>query len=211
MNESLAEERLRLARWLRGLDPTDWAVPSLCAGWSCREVLAHLVTPFEASWPTVGLSMLRRGPAGAMDVWARALGERPIPELLASLERHAASTARPPGLPATAPLTDVLVHGLDIRWAITGPPPTVDHHDPGRVRACLEFLTSWRALGTFLPPGRLRAVRLVASDTEFSFGSGRTITGPALALAAGMLGRRPAYRLLHGDGLSSWTEAADSS
>jgi uncharacterized protein (TIGR03083 family) len=204
MDDILLSERLTTVRHLRSLDAADWARPSLCAGWSAREVLAHLVTPFEVSLPRMGLSMLRHlGPAGAMDAWARHLAARPVVDLLDVLEAHAGSTFRPPGLPLAAPLTDVLVHTVDVRWALEVS-PGVDHVDSAHVLPSLEFLTTPKAVGVFLPRGRLDGVRLVADDAAFDHGSGDVVTGPALALAAGACGRAPAYDLLDGPGLARW-------
>ena len=130
IDQVLTSERLALLEWLRGLDDQAWARPSLCAGWSARDVLAHLITPFEVSLLPMGLSMLRHGPAGAMDLWARTLAQRPVDELLEILERHVHSSFRPPGLPLAAPLTDVLIHGLDIRWSQPPELPRVESHRP---------------------------------------------------------------------------------
>ena len=205
MEDLLRGERLMLVRHLRGLDDEDWARPSLCAGWTTHDVLGHLVTPFEVSLPRMALSMLRHGPAGAMDVWARSIAERPVDDLLGVLEANAGSTWHAPGMPLVSPYTDVLVHGLDIRWALQGH-PSVDHIDPAAVVPTLEFLTTRKAVGVFLPAGRLDGVRLVADDAAFSWGSGPTISGPALALAAGACGRESAYALLSGEGLARWRD-----
>lgn len=203
MEDLLRRERLTLVRHLRGLDDEDWARPSLCAGWAVRDVVAHLVTPFVVSLPRMAVSMLRHGPAGAMDVWARSIGQRPPAELVDLLEANAGSTFHPPGLPLAAPLTDVLVHGVDVRWALQGH-PSVDHVDPASVVPSLQLLTERKAVGVFLPAGRLDGVRLVADDADFARGSGPTISGPALALAAGACGRESAYALLSGEGLAGW-------
>ncbi|MDL5154919.1 maleylpyruvate isomerase family mycothiol-dependent enzyme [Actinomycetospora termitidis] len=203
MKELLRDQRLATARHLRTLDLDAWSRPSLCTGWRTREVLAHLVTPFEVSMPRMAVSMLRhRGPAGAMDVWARTLGRRAPGDLIDVLEANADSTFHPPGLPLEAPLTDVLVHTLDIRWAVE--PPAVDHVDPAHVLPALEFLTTPRAVGVFLTRGRLDGIRLEADDVDFTWGEGETVRGPALALAAGACGRTPAYDLLDGEGLTRW-------
>jgi uncharacterized protein (TIGR03083 family) len=204
VDDILRTERLATVRRFRALDDGSWERPSLCAGWRTREVLAHLVTPFAVSLPRMALSMLRHlGPAGAMDAWARHLAARPVDELLDLLEAHAGSTFHPPGLPLAAPLTDVLVHTVDVRWALEAS-PGVDHVDPAHVLPALEFLTSPKAVGVFLPRGRLDGVRLVADDLDVAYGSGDLVSGPALALAAGACGRAPALALLDGPGVERW-------
>ncbi|WP_018330423.1 maleylpyruvate isomerase family mycothiol-dependent enzyme [Actinomycetospora chiangmaiensis] len=206
MKDILRTARLTAVRRFRALDDEDWARPSLCSGWRTREVLAHLVTPFEVPLPRMALSMVRhRGPSGAMDAWARSLAERDAADLVDVLEANAGSTFHPPGLPLEAPLTDVLVHTVDIVWALAGH-ASVDHVDPAHVEPSLAFLTTPKAVGVFLPRGRLDRVRLEAEDTTFVHGTGPTISGPALALAVGACGRAPAYDLLDGPGLARWRD-----
>ena len=204
MEDILRIERLTTVRHLRALDAEAWSRPSLCAGWTVRHVLAHMVTPFEVSlWQMGGTVLRRRSLAGAMDAWARRLAERPVGDLLDVLERNAASTWHAPGMPLASPLTDVLVHTLDIRWALDVS-PTVDHVDPAHVLPSLEFVTTPSAAGVFVPKGRCDGVRVVADDVDFAHGTGPTISGPALALLAGACGRAPALDLLSGDGLARW-------
>jgi len=59
--EAIRRERLGLVDWLRQLSPSDWNRPSLCAGWTVKHVVAHLVTPFEVSVPAFALSIARHG------------------------------------------------------------------------------------------------------------------------------------------------------
>lgn len=69
-----AEERDRFVGDLRVLSNEQWARPSLCTGWSVRDLTAHLMMPYELSVP----GLLRRiVPARfnfdrLADRWARA-------------------------------------------------------------------------------------------------------------------------------------------
>jgi len=45
----MLRQRRRLADTLAGLDQAQWAAPSRCAGWACRDVVSHLVT-VNAFW-----------------------------------------------------------------------------------------------------------------------------------------------------------------
>lgn len=194
------DERLRLVDRLRGLPDDAWDTPSLCAGWSVRHVLAHLVTPFAVSVPAMAIAVLRqRSLGGAMDAAARRLAaERTPQQLLASLEQNAASPFRPPGMPLTAPLTDAVAHSADIRWALGD--PVADWADPVRVTPVLDFLTGRRARTAFVPAGRLRALELVATDSGWRHGHGEVVQGPGIAVAMAVLGRRPAFEELTGGG-----------
>jgi uncharacterized protein (TIGR03083 family) len=198
----IAAERRRLAGLLAGLNDAQWATPSLCAGWTVRHVAAHLITPFAVAVPKLVLSVLRTGSvAGAMDRQARRLGQWPTAELVATLERHAETRFRPPGGTAAAPLTDILVHGMDIRWPLGR---ADDRPDPQHLRPVLELLTDPAGSRGLVPRGRTAGVRLVATDVDWAHGSGPEIRGAALPLALGVLGRDVARPELTGDGLRNW-------
>jgi uncharacterized protein (TIGR03083 family) len=65
-------ERTRLLHVLDGLDEEGWGTPSLCAGWSVRDLVVHLLMPYELS-ATRFLAMLLRARLDfdrAADRWA---------------------------------------------------------------------------------------------------------------------------------------------
>jgi uncharacterized protein (TIGR03083 family) len=198
--DALRSERLLLVDRLRALTPSEWEVETLCTGWSVRHVVAHLCTPFLVSTPAMGLLITRhRSVARAMDAAARRIAaERSREDLLRLLEERAESTFRPPGLPLSAPLTDAVAHSADIRWAVGD--AIEDWARPDRLRPVLEFLVGPRAAVAFVPPGRLRGVRLVATDQDWAHGRGKVLEGPSLLLAMAVLGRRPALDGVQGDG-----------
>lgn len=200
--EVIRQERLGLVGRLRELPDAAWTTPSLCAGWSVHHVVAHLVMPFSVTPPQLMLQVVRsRGLAAATDHIANQLRERPPSELLARLEENAASTFRPPGLPAAAPLTDIVAHNVDVRWALG------DAHDdwgrPDRLRPALDFLVGPRARAGFVPRNRLKGLRLVADDQDWAHGSGADVTGSSLALAMAVLGRSAALPSLRGEGVEA--------
>ncbi len=101
--------------------------------------------------------------------------------------------------PITGPLsglTDVLVHGGDIRIPLGLP----FDPDPHLVSLALDFLTGSRALG-FVPFGRLRGIRLQASDVDRSWGRGAEVRGPVRALMMAACGRGALLHQLDGPGL----------
>ena len=199
--DDIARERRAVVARLRDLPEDQWRTPSLCAGWDVHHVVAHLATPFLVSRPAMGLRFLRHGGIGsAMDATARSLAQRPPQELLDVLERHADSRFVPPGFRLPTPLTDVVVHGADIRWALGD--PHEDWGDPARLRPVLDFLVGPLAVAGFLPPSRRSGLRLVATDQAWSHGRGAEVSGPGLHLALALLGRRPALDGLSGEGVS---------
>ncbi|MEH3154743.1 MAG: maleylpyruvate isomerase family mycothiol-dependent enzyme [Gordonia paraffinivorans] len=105
----------------------------------------------------------------------------------------------PPGTGPVAPLTDLLIHGQDIRR-----PLGLDRSfDADRLRAALDFLTS-RASRRGFAPLRL-PVRWVADDVDWSSGAARadlpTVTGPAEAVMLALTRRPVAVDDLSGDGV----------
>lgn len=105
-----------------------------------REVVAHLVVPLEVSTPRFALAMLAgRGSFDRANVrLARAQARRPFAEVVDVLRRKAESRFTPPGSGPEAPLTDLLIHSLDICW------PLGLSRDlrPDRLHKSLTFLTA---------------------------------------------------------------------
>lgn len=56
---AFAAERDQLVTQLRDLTEPQWATPSLCGGWTVRDVAAHLLMPYELSLPRFLVGMWR--------------------------------------------------------------------------------------------------------------------------------------------------------
>lgn len=194
----IADERRGLADLLSGLTPEQQATQSLCSEWRVRDVVAHLVVPLEVGIPRFALAMLlSRGNFDRANVrLTRERGRRPFGELLEVLRRSADSRFTPPGAGPEAPLTDVLVHGLDIRWPL-GLPRVIPEQ---RLRTSLDHVTDPSSRG-LVPKGALDGLRVEADDIEWTHGSGPVVRGPADALLLALTGRLPALDHLDGDGV----------
>ncbi len=195
---AIADERRTVADMLSKLTVEQQTTPSLCTGWSVRDVAAHLVMPMEVGMPTFLLTMLAcRGDFDRANVrLTRRQAERPFEEIVEVLERRAASRFTPPGSGPEAPLTDLLVHGLDIRW----PLGLAREIPEERVRAVLTFLTGRSARG-LVPRGLLAGLRFEADDMDWVHGHGPVVRGRAEALLLALTGRGAALGALAGDGL----------
>src|ERR1700712_1847205 len=113
----IAAERLRLAGELEARTAEEWALPSLCGEWTNAEVLAHLNVPFNVSGPTFLVEMVKaRGSFDRANArLATALARRMDPaSCIAGLRAHADHRFTPPGFGPEAPLTDTIIHGIDI-------------------------------------------------------------------------------------------------
>jgi uncharacterized protein (TIGR03083 family) len=129
---------------------------------------------------------------------AREQARRPFGELTEVLARKADSRFTPPGSGPEAPLTDLLVHGLDIRW-----PLGLQREIPEeRLRKSLTFLTA-AAAGPVVAKGTLDGLRFEAEDIVWAHGSGPTVSGDAEAILLAISGRTTALAHLSGDGVST--------
>jgi uncharacterized protein (TIGR03083 family) len=197
----IAAERRRLADELESLPPEAWEGPSLCDGWTVHMVAAHLNAPWEASVPSALVEVVKaRSLAGGFDRLARKIADTlPPAACVAGLRDHADSRFTPPTFGPEAPLTDVIVHGVDILL----PSGRSVEIDPVALAASLEFL-SWGKSKGFVPKGRVDGLVFEASDLDVRGGPGQSVVrGPALALCATLCGRRALLGQLSGEGLAT--------
>lgn len=196
----IADERRAVADVLSGLTEEQQATASLCAAWTVHDVAAHLVMPLEVSMPRFLVTMLAcRGDFDRANVrLTRQQARRPFAEIVEVLHRRAASRFTPPGSGPEAPLTDLLVHGLDIRWPLG---LTRDLPEE-RVKTSLTFLTSRSARG-LVAKGSLDGLRFEADDLDWTHGQGPVVNGRAEALLLAFTGRHAALDVLNGDGLAT--------
>jgi uncharacterized protein (TIGR03083 family) len=189
------QQRLAVADLIDGLDEDQLTRPSLCRGWDLRTVAAHLASAVSPGKLPFLLAVLRhRGDAHrANDTMARRTALQPTADLAATLRRYAESRFAPPVVGPCGPLTDVVVHGGDMRLplGLTHTP------DPSHVRLALEFITTGRPVG-FMPKRRLDHLRLVAEDTDWAWGDGDVISGSGIDLLMAACGRTAVLERLSG-------------
>jgi len=197
--EQITAERRRLADALAPLSSDEWRAPSLCAGWSVHVVAAHLNAPWEVSVPSALWSVVRAGGLEkGFDATARELAQRLDPaRCVEGLRTHAADRFTPPFTGPEAPLTDVLVHGLDMLEPLG--------RSAGAGSEALRTSLSWVASGPgkgFASRRRVADLRIEATDLALETGpGGAVVAGPALALLGALCGRRALLDQLHGDGV----------
>jgi uncharacterized protein (TIGR03083 family) len=129
-----------------------------------------------------------------MDVDAKRTAARPPDEIIARLRARVTTTNRPPA-PVRTMLGEIVVHSDDIRRPL-GLPSDVA---PEALLACLEMYKN-----ASFPVGtkkRIEGLRMVATDVDWSHGTGPEVTGPGLAMMAAMTGRRAGLDELSGAGL----------
>ncbi|MFI8089054.1 maleylpyruvate isomerase family mycothiol-dependent enzyme [Streptomyces sp. NPDC086080] len=189
-------ERAALAADLAGLTDEQWETPSLCAGLTVREVLAHLTAgaSLDAVRWLAGVIRCRFDFDRQVAVrLAEQLGATPG-ETLGRFRRIALSRTKPP-LPALAMLGETIVHGEDIRRPLgirRDPPIDV-------VTATAEYYRGSDLV--VVAKGRIDGLELVADDGPFRTGSGSLVSGRTVALVMAMTGRAAYCDDLEGDGV----------
>lgn len=195
----IAQERRILADALSGLDTRQWTTPSLCRGWTVHDVAAHVLMPLVTPLPKVVLSMARSGFSfdRANVKLTAAVARRSNDEIVLGLRANADRSFKPPGMGYEAPLTDVIVHGQDIRR------PLGIHHtfDPEHLQRSLTFL-SGKSQG-FVPKGLTDGIRFDATDFDWAGGDGALARGTGEAILLTMTGRRVAVAELEGPGVDT--------
>lgn len=193
-------QRRRTADLLAGLSGEQWDHPSLCEGWTVRDVAAHL-TLQQLGLGAALLSALRH-PGGLNHVIlesARDRAHRPADRLVAGIRATVGSRRHNVGVTSLETLTDILVHGQDIAVPLgleLEIPPEAAAVAAERVRSTGGTRTA--RVFRHLP---LEGFRFVATDVSWAAGEGPEIRGPAAALLLLLTGRRAGLDRLAGDGV----------
>ena len=179
----------RFADVVAGLTPQEWAAPSLCAEWSNRDVLGHLVVGCGHPVGEFLGAMIRQrnfDRANTATATARARG-RSAESLL---DDFRAVSAHPAGVgryfPSRLLLGDHITHELDILFAVDREPdipsPLLDAVLNTQVAFPNPFVPAYR---------NAQGLQLRAVDTGWRHGTtGPTVEGTAAELIS-VLGNRP--------------------
>jgi uncharacterized protein (TIGR03083 family) len=198
IRNEISRLRRHFADRIESLDETAWNSPSWCEGWRMRDVLSHLVQNAERTYRSLTLDLIRGGfrPDPSMDKAAKRLGEVPVPELADRLRVAAERELRLPGSSEAMGLADVLVHcadafrpvGLDADLPPADAPPALD--------------ALWGAGRVVVHAAPQRGRRLVATDLDWSRGSGPEVRGKGMDLLLLVANRRQVLPCLDGPGLA---------
>jgi uncharacterized protein (TIGR03083 family) len=192
-------QRLRTVELLEALTPREWERPSLCDGWTVRDVAAHLTL----QQLTLGAALrgVLRHPGSVNHVihaTARDRARLPTDRIVAEIRGTVGSRRHNVGLTPFETLIDIVVHGQDIAvptgHALEVPPEVAAAAasrvwDDRRSRKAKVFKA--------LP---YDGHRLAATDTDWSVGDGPEVRGPALALLLLLTGRPVVLPQLEGEG-----------
>lgn len=189
-------ERDALADDLAGLTDEQWATPSLCTGWTVRDVLLHITVTAKLTPPQFFLRFAGSGfrfHTMAERNIARERRATPADDL-AEFRRVRGRTSSPPG-PVITWLGETIVHSEDIRR-----PLGITHTYP--MDALVQIADFYAGSDLLIgAKSRMAGLALQATDTEWSAGTGPEVTGPVLSLVMAMTGRTAALADLAGSGL----------
>ncbi len=173
-----------LADLLESSPPETWDIPSLCEGWQVRHVIAHVTMPARLTPEQFGAEMAAA--RGDFDVLSTTVAARdaslPLADQLNALRSEALRAWQPPGGGAAGALSHAVIHSLDVTIALDRPPAAPE----AAVVAILDELTA--AHGRWFGV-RLTGVRLEATDTDWSWGSGEAVRETSGVLVALLSGR----------------------
>lgn len=189
------DERADFATFLATLSPQQWEAATLCVGWRVRDVVAHMISYDELSVRGL-VARFAKGwflPDRVNAVGLAEYNMRSSEELLALLKDH----LEPRGLPAAfggmVALVDGVIHQQDIRRPL-GMPRDIPAE---RLLPTLRCALTAPVIRGFW---RVRGVRLVATDLDWSTGTGPEVKGRAEALLMTIAGRRGVVGELSGPG-----------
>jgi uncharacterized protein (TIGR03083 family) len=200
----IGAERTSLVDALAALPDADWDKPSLCTGWTVRDVVGHLIATAEMTPPKFfaklagsGFNFQKMTRKEIEQITAGASSA----DLLARFRTRVPARTAPPG-PAVSWLGETIVHGEDVFRALGG----YREHPVEHLVAVADFYkTSNLLIGA---KNRVSGVTLRATDTDWSHGSGPQASGPMVALVLAMTGRKAALDDLSGEGVALLRERA---
>ena len=203
LTPQIAGELAEFTDLLAGLAPEQWDHPTLCERWRVRQVAGHIIGGYDPGLTVWGgmFGALRNGFSfdKYLDAWARAHEAGRSPEQLVDALRSLDLTKGIAGfVPPRRRLHEHVVHHQDVRRPL-GRPRTMPEE---RLRAVLDVAHSPRA------PEKVakwaKGLTFVATDLDWSAGSGPTVEGPGEALLMALSQRPVALAELSGAGLETF-------
>ena len=196
--QMIKTERASLVDALDKLPDADWDKPSLCARWTVRDVVGHIVATASMTPPRFIAKLAGSGfnfqTMVGRDI-AHVTAGKTNADLVNALRSRIVARTAPPG-PATSWLGETIVHGEDIFRALDG----YRAHPVAHVVAVADFYQGSNLL--IGAKDRISGITLRATDTEWQHGSGPEASGPILALVLAMTGRTAALDDLTGEGVA---------
>lgn len=196
--------RLLVADFLESLSGAQWRRPSLCEGWTVKDVATHL------TMQQIGLGEALLGAVrhpGGINRMIRQSAKRradmPRQQIITEIRDMVGSRRHNIGVTCQETLIDILVHSQDIAM------PLDRRLDVEPQAAAVAATRVWSYAGSakakVFKDIPLDSVRFRATDVTWQVGAGREIEGPIAAILLVLTGRRAALPMLSGDGAAMLT------
>jgi uncharacterized protein (TIGR03083 family) len=201
---AIDEQRQALVRLLESLTADDWNQPSLCEGWTVRQVAAHLAlqnTTWSAMPRAVADAVRHGGMNGAIHAMACRHATAPVEVIVGEIWDRIGVHRPLPTVTFRETAIDYLVHGMDIATPL-GRGMTMSPD-----LAVLAADRVWSNPRMFHARKKLAGYRLVADDVWWSAGDGQEVRGPISALLLLLTGRPAALSMLTGPGAAGLRQA----
>ena len=168
-----------------------WTVPSLCPGWTVRDVIVHLAYHTHRS--------LKEG-VGNLDKTTAMMVEREKASSSDGLLRWLSSPPAPAERKSRGTLAELVIHQQDVRRPLGLP----RDYPEDALRSSLDLCTT-RHGNIFVIDRRFRlgrGLRLFTTDLVWTTGAGPEVCGTAESVLLAIAGRRTVLSDLDGDGVS---------
>ncbi len=193
--------RLRTAELLEQLSDDEWVQPSLCEGWTVRDVAAHLTQQQLRLADAFRVAVRHPGGMNRMiRDGARRRAELPREQLVAEIRGMVGSRRHNIGVTCQETLIDILVHSQDIAVPL-GRRLEIDPA-AAAVAATRVWSLSGGSKAKVFKKIPLEAFRFIATDVTWAVGTGCQITGPIVPILLVLTGRLTALPMLSGDGVA---------
>ena len=197
--DMIRDERASFVDALSALPADAWDKPSLAAGWTVRDVVAHMIATAQMTPPKFFAGLIGTGlkfNALSEKNIVRVRADRTDAQLVETYRSLVDARTSPPG-PAASWLGETVVHGEDVFRSLG----TYRDHPIEHVTAVADFYRDSNLL--IGAKKRVDGLTLRATDADWSHGSGPEVAGPAIALVMAMCGRKAALADLTGPGVET--------
>lgn len=202
-------QRTSLASLLDDLSDQEWGHPSLCDGWTIRDVAAHLTLQQLGARAAIGMMLRYRGDTNrAIHACARQRAATwSVGQITAAIRDTAGSRRHNFGVTYQEALIDALVHAQDIAIPLGRRHPM----PPEAAAAAVTRIWTMRWPPPFPASRTMQQFRVTATDAAWSAGHGPEVRAPISAILLLSAGRIAALPQISGDGAAELTARFSSS
>ena len=196
-------QRLSLAGLLDELSEHEWEQPSLCGGWTVRDVAAHMTLQQLSARAAIAMMLRYRGDTDrAIRECARQRAAAlSTGQIIAAIRAMTGSRRHNFGVTYRETLIDILIHAQDVAIPLGRRHPL----PPEAVAAAVTRIWTMRWPPPFPASRTMQRFQVTATDTAWTAGHGPAVQAPISAILLLSAGRLVALPQLAGDGAGELT------